>query len=80
LDKKKEKKPKFRKRKKKICIFCAEKKKADYKDIEFIKRFITDRGKIAPRRSSGCCAKHQREIAQLIKRVRHLGLIPFAIE
>lgn len=70
----------FRKRRKKPCIFCIEKSTLDYKDIGFIRRFITDRGKIAPRRMTGCCALHQREVAQVIKRVRQMGLVPYVVE
>jgi len=52
----------------------------DYKNLERVKRFLTDRGKIVPRRSSGACAKHQRIIASAIKRARFMGLIPHCID
>jgi len=70
----------LRKRRRRICVFCADKISADYKNVEFMKKFITDRGKIAPRRMSGCCAKHQRMVAKEIKRARHVGLLPFTLE
>ncbi len=53
---------------------------ADYKDIEFIKKFMTDRGKIAPRRMTGCCALHQRMIMREIKKARSVGLVPFVVD
>jgi len=67
-------------RKKRVCIFCAEKVVADYKNVDFLRKFMTDRGKIASRRSSGCCAKHQRFIMRAIKKARHLGLVPYMME
>ncbi|MFC1560248.1 30S ribosomal protein S18 [Candidatus Margulisiibacteriota bacterium] len=70
----------MRRRRKKPCVFCADKKVADYKNIDFMKKFVTDRGKIAPRRMSGCCAKHQRLVATEIKRARQIGLLPFTVE
>ena len=67
--------PKF---KKKVCRFCYEKElKVDYKNVEMLGRFITDRGKILPRRVTGTCSKHQRAIAREIKRARLLSLMPF---
>jgi small subunit ribosomal protein S18 len=63
--------------KKKICRFCADKSmKIDYKDTN-LKYFVTERGKIIPRRISGNCAKHQRKIAIAIKRARFLALLPY---
>lgn len=62
---------------KKDCFFCQNKVQPDYKDIETLSRFITERKKIAPREYTGTCAKHQRELALAIKRARHLALIPF---
>jgi small subunit ribosomal protein S18 len=67
-------------RRRKPCIFCVDKRSADYKDVEFIKKFMTDRGKIAPRRSSGCCAKHQRMIMREIKKARHVGMVPHTVD
>jgi len=63
--------------KKKVCAFCVEKTPIDYKDVARIKRFITENGKILPRRQTGTCAKHQREIANAIKRARYMALIPY---
>ncbi len=62
---------------KKICYFCAEKKEADYKEVELLNRFISDQGKILPRRITGSCAKHQRSLAMAIKRAREIALLPF---
>ena len=64
----------------KVCRFCAEKAaKVDYKDQGQLKYFLTDRGKIIPRRISGNCAKHQREVATAIKRARVLALLPYTV-
>lgn len=64
--------------KKKICRFCHNKDLTiDYKKIDVLERFITDRGKILPRRITGTCAKHQRALAQEIKRARMIALLPF---
>ena len=63
---------------KKVCRFCAEKNAAvDFKDQATLKYFVTERGKIIPRRISGNCAKHQRQVAVAIKRARGLALIPY---
>jgi len=62
---------------KKVCRFCAEKSHPDFKDQATLKYFVTERGKIIPRRISGCCAKHQRQVAVAIKRARGLALIPY---
>jgi len=65
--------------KRKVCTFCADKAQViDYKNPEKLLHFITDRGKIAPRRKSGTCARHQRLLAREIKRARHLALLPHA--
>jgi small subunit ribosomal protein S18 len=62
----------------KFCQFCSDKEQAiDYKMVDLLKRFITDEGKIRPRRQTGTCAKHQRELARAIKRSRHVALLPF---
>ncbi len=64
--------------KRKICFFCRDKVEyIDYKDPAILRPYISDRGKIAPRRKSGACAKHQRALATSIKRARHLALLPF---
>jgi small subunit ribosomal protein S18 len=62
----------------KVCLFCVQKKDhIDYKDASLLRRYISDRGKIEPRRRNGNCAKHQRALAQAIKRARHLALLPY---
>ena len=66
----------FFKKKKKVCYMCTG-KDIDYKDIETLKRYINDKGKILPRRITGACARHQRHIAAQIKRARSIGLIPY---
>lgn len=67
--------------KRKICFFCRDKVKyIDYKEPSVLRPYITDRGKISPRRKSGNCAKHQRALATAIKRARHLALLPFVAE
>jgi small subunit ribosomal protein S18 len=64
----------------KVCRFCAEKAaKVDYKDQGQLKYFLTERGKIIPRRISGNCAKHQRDVATAIKRARVLALLPYTV-
>ena len=64
----------------KVCRFCADKNlKVDYKDQGQMKYFLTERGKIIPRRISGNCAKHQREVATAIKRARVLALLPYTV-
>jgi small subunit ribosomal protein S18 len=62
----------------KICRFCADSGlKIDYKDMRTLRYFVTERGKIIPRRISGNCAKHQRELTLAIKRARHIALLPY---
>jgi small subunit ribosomal protein S18 len=64
--------------KRKVCFFCRDKVQViDYKDPAKLRPYISDRGKISPRRKSGACAKHQRALATSIKRARHLALLPF---
>lgn len=64
-----------------VCIYCKDKNKViDYKNGEQLRRYLTDRGKIRPRRKIGTCARHQRELALAIKRARHLALLPLAPE
>lgn len=70
-----------RKARKKVCSFCVEKSEfIDYKDINKLKKFITERGKILPRRISGACAKHQREVTKAIKLSRNIALLPFTTD
>ena len=66
------------KKKKKVCYLCAE-KITKIKDVNLLKRHITERGKIISRRTTGLCARHQRKITHLIKRARHLALLPFSV-
>jgi len=64
--------------KKKVCMFCVEHiEDIDYKDFGRLRRFITEKGKILPRRMSGVCAKHQRPLAIAIKRARVMALLPY---
>ena len=68
----------LRPRKKRICRFCSTKEDyIDFKDEKKLVRFLTEQGKIIPRRTSGNCAKHQRQLARAVKRARHLALIPY---
>jgi small subunit ribosomal protein S18 len=73
----KKKKKKERKTTNKPCRFCVDKLAIDYKDDILLRRFITDRGKITPRRITGTCARHQRQLAHAIKRARSIALLPF---
>lgn len=66
----------FYKKKKKVCYMCTG-KNIDYKDVETLKRYINDKGKILPRRITGACALHQRHIAEQIKRARAIALLPY---
>ena len=67
--------------KKKVCAFCADKNKViDYKDVALLKRYVTEKGKIVPRRQTGTCAMHQRELTTAIKRARNVALLPFRAE
>ncbi|MCI0501977.1 MAG: 30S ribosomal protein S18 [Fusobacteria bacterium] len=67
----------MRRPKKKVCSFCVDKSLIDYKDANRLKRYVTERGKILPRRITGCCAAHQRELTVAIKRARHMALLPY---
>jgi small subunit ribosomal protein S18 len=67
--------------KKKVCIFCVDKADGiDYKDINKLRKYVTERGKILPRRISGNCAKHQRQLTDAVKRARNIALLPFTTE
>ena len=71
--------PRFRKIRKKVCPLCADKNLVlDYKNADQLKKFINDKGKILPRRATGACAKHQREITATVKRARHIAIIPYS--
>ena len=67
-------------RRKKVCVFCGKDNVIDYKDTNKLKRSISERGKILPRRITGNCAKHQRALTVAIKRARHLALMPYVQE
>lgn len=68
-------------KKKKVCSFCMDKiETIDYKEVNRLRKFITERGKILPRRITGNCAKHQRQLTTAIKRARNIALLPFTAE
>ena len=69
-------------RRKKVCVFCADKTNAgiDYKDVNKLKRYVSERGKILPRRITGNCAKHQRALTVAVKRARHVALMPYTMD
>ncbi len=68
-------------KRKKICQFCADKSDfIDYKDTVKLRRFLTDRSKILPRRTTGTCAQHQRELTEAIKRARQIALLPYVTD
>ena len=73
--------PRPRRSRRKVCKFCADKSAfIDYKDVETLRKFVTESGKIMPRRMSGVCAKHQRDLAIAIKRARIAALLPYVAE
>lgn len=67
-------------RRKKVCVFCGKDSSIDYKDINKLKRYVSERGKILPRRITGNCAKHQRALTIAIKRARHIALMPYTVD
>lgn len=67
-------------RRRKVCVFCGKTAVIDYKDTNLLKKYVSERGKILPRRITGNCAKHQRELTTAIKRARHLALMPYVID
>lgn len=70
-----------RRSRRKVCSFCVDKvEEIDYKDVAKLRKFITERGKILPRRITGTCAKHQRQLTIAIKRARNVALLPFTAE
>ncbi len=73
---------KFRRfRRKKVCIFCKDPEiDIDFKQLDLLKRYVSDRGRIFPRRRSGNCAKHQRAIAECVKKARFVALLPYVAE
>ena len=64
-------------RRKKVCVFCGKENTIDYKDAAKLKRYVSERGKILPRRITGNCAKHQRALTSAVKRARHLAIMPY---
>ena len=73
--------PRGRKPRRKVCQFCVEKvQHIDYKDVTRLRRFTSERGKILPRRMTGTCAKHQRQLSTAIKRARIIALMPYVAE
>jgi small subunit ribosomal protein S18 len=72
---------KRRKKRPKVCHFCVDKvTHVDYKDIDRLRKYITDRGKIVPRRVTGACAKHQRQLTRAIKRARIVAFLPYTAD
>ncbi|MBQ8086180.1 MAG: 30S ribosomal protein S18 [Lachnospiraceae bacterium] len=68
-------------RRKKVCVFCADENNLiDYKDVNKLKKYVSERGKILPRRITGNCAKHQRALTVAIKRARHIALVPYVVD
>ncbi|MBR2572399.1 MAG: 30S ribosomal protein S18 [Clostridia bacterium] len=73
--------PRGRKPRRKVCMFCVDKvQHIDYKDLVRLRRFVNERGKIVPRRMSGTCAKHQRQLSTAIKRARAIALLPYSAD
>lgn len=73
--------PRGRKPRRKVCMFCVDKiQHIDYKDVVRLRRFTNERGKILPRRMSGTCAKHQRQLSTAIKRARTIALMPYTTD
>jgi small subunit ribosomal protein S18 len=73
--------PRGRRSRRRVCSFCVDKsQKIDYKDAHKLRKYITERGKILPRRISGNCAKHQRQLTVAIKRARNIALLPYTVE
>ncbi len=71
----------FRKPRKKVCNFCVDKvEEIDYKDVEKLKKYVSDKGKILPRRVTGTCARHQRKVTEAIQRARHIALLPYTVK
>ena len=70
--------PRMKKQRKKVCPLCSDKNFVlDYKNFDVMKKFVNDKGKILPRRTTGACAKHQRDITLAIKRARHIAILPY---
>ncbi len=69
-------------RKKKVCAFCADKtgEGCDYKNVNMLKKYVSEKGKILPRRITGCCAAHQRVLTTAVKRARHIAIMPYTVD
>ena len=67
----------FRRKRRKVCQLCAG-KELDYKNAEDLRKYINEKGKILPRRATGACAKHQRDITIAVKRARHIAMLPYS--
>ena len=67
-------------RRKKVCVFCGKDNVIDYKDANKLKRFVSERGKILPRRITGTCAKHQRALTVAVKRARQIAILPYTLD
>ncbi len=81
MENKEIKKPIRKPARRKVCNFCVEKVEAiDYKDVAKLRKYLTESGKILPRRMTGVCARHQRELAVAIKRARQMALIPYVAD
>lgn len=77
----KSERPMRRKSRKKVCHFCVDRVEAiDYKDVARLRKFVSERAKILPRRVTGTCAAHQRELTTAIKRARHIALLPYSAD
>ena len=73
--------PRGRKPRRKVCAFCVDKiQHIDYKDVARLRRFTSERGKILPRRATGACAMHQRQLTEAIKRARQVALMPYVVD
>ena len=71
----------YRRPRKKVCNFCVDKiDEIDYKDVEKLRKYVRDKGKILPRRVTGTCAKHQRKVTEAIQRARHIALLPYTVK
>ena len=71
----------YRRPRKKVCNFCVDKiDEIDYKDVDKLKKYVSDKGKILPRRVTGTCAKHQRKVTTAIQRARHIALLPYTVK
>ena len=73
--------PQRGRRRRKVCAFCVDKvEHVDYKDAAKLRKYMSERGKILPRRMTGTCAQHQRQLTEAIKRARHIALLPYTAE